>query len=79
MDWYPALALEAIGAGAAASWQLNNLGPKIVAADYRPGFLIKLLRKDLRLVTDAARDTENTATGIVVGEYAFRRCLRPRP
>ncbi len=54
----PALVLEAIGAGAAASWQLNNLGPKIVAADYRPGFLIKLLRKDLRLVTEAARESK---------------------
>jgi len=46
--------LEAIGAGAAASWQLNNLGPKIVAHDYRPGFFVKLIRKDLRLVTEAA-------------------------
>jgi len=54
----PALALEAIGAGAAASWQLNNLGPKIIAGDFRPGFLIKLLRKDLRLVTEAARETK---------------------
>jgi 2-hydroxy-3-oxopropionate reductase len=54
----PALALEAIGSGAAASWQLNNLGPRIVAGDYRPGFLIKLLRKDLRLVTEAARETK---------------------
>ena len=54
----PALALEAIGAGAAASWQLNNLGPKIIAGDFRPGFLIRLLRKDLRLVTEAARETK---------------------
>jgi 3-hydroxyisobutyrate dehydrogenase len=54
----PALALEAIGAGAAASWQLNTLGPKIIAGDFRPGFLIKLLRKDLRLVTEAARETK---------------------
>ena len=54
----PALTLEAIGAGAAASWQLNNLGPKIIAGDFRPGFLIKLLRKDLRLVTEAARETK---------------------
>jgi 3-hydroxyisobutyrate dehydrogenase len=54
----PKLALEAIGAGAAASWQLNNLGPKIIAGDYRPGFLVKLLRKDLRLVAEAARDTK---------------------
>ncbi len=54
----PALVLEAIGAGAAASWQLNNLGPKIIAGDYRPGFLIRLLRKDLRLVSEAARDSK---------------------
>jgi 2-hydroxy-3-oxopropionate reductase len=54
----PALALEAIGGGAAASWQLNNLGPKIIAGDYRPGFLIRLLRKDLRLVSEAARDSK---------------------
>jgi 3-hydroxyisobutyrate dehydrogenase-like beta-hydroxyacid dehydrogenase len=54
----PALALEAIGAGAAASWQLNNLGPKIIAHDYRPGFLVKLLRKDLRLLSETARETK---------------------
>jgi 3-hydroxyisobutyrate dehydrogenase-like beta-hydroxyacid dehydrogenase len=50
----PAKVLEAIGAGAAASWQLSNLGPKIIAQDYRPGFFVKLIRKDLRLVTEAA-------------------------
>jgi 2-hydroxy-3-oxopropionate reductase len=50
----PAKVLEAIGAGAAASWQLSNLGPKIIAHDYRPGFFIKLIRKDLRLVAEAA-------------------------
>ena len=30
--------LEAIGAGAAGSWQLANLGPKIIARDWRPAF-----------------------------------------
>jgi 3-hydroxyisobutyrate dehydrogenase len=53
----PAKVLEAIGAGAAGSWQLSNLGPKIIAQDYRPGFFVKLIRKDLRLVAQAA--TEN--------------------
>ena len=48
--------VEAIGAGAAASWQLSNLGPKIIAGDYRPGFFIKLIRKDLRLVLEAERE-----------------------
>ena len=67
----PALVVEAIGAGAAASWQLNNLGPRIIAGDYRPGFLIKLLRKDLRLVAEAARDTKTPLPGLSVVSTLF--------
>jgi len=60
----PARVLDAIGAGAAASWQLNNLGPKIIARDYRPGFFVKLIRKDLRLVTEAAARNASTLPGL---------------
>ncbi len=67
----PALALEAIGAGAAASWQLNNLGPKIIAGDYRPGFLIKLLRKDLRLIAEAARESKTPLPGLSLVSTLF--------
>jgi 3-hydroxyisobutyrate dehydrogenase-like beta-hydroxyacid dehydrogenase len=56
--------VEAIGAGAAASWQLSNLGPKIIAGDYRPGFFIKLVRKDLRLVVEAARESGLALPGL---------------
>ncbi|HEY2104244.1 MAG TPA: NAD(P)-dependent oxidoreductase [Candidatus Binataceae bacterium] len=67
----PTLALEAIGAGAAASWQLNNLGPKIIAGDYRPGFLIKLLRKDLRLLSEVARETKTPLPGLSLVSTLF--------
>jgi 3-hydroxyisobutyrate dehydrogenase len=63
--------LEAIGAGAAGSWQLANLGPKIVAGDFRPGFFIKLIRKDLRLVTDAARDVGVALPGLALMASMF--------
>jgi 3-hydroxyisobutyrate dehydrogenase-like beta-hydroxyacid dehydrogenase len=56
--------VEAIGAGAAASWQLTKLGPKIIAGDYRPGFFIKLIRKDLRLVAEAARESGLALPGL---------------
>jgi 3-hydroxyisobutyrate dehydrogenase-like beta-hydroxyacid dehydrogenase len=56
--------VEAIGAGAAASWQLTNLGPKIIAGDYRPGFFIQLIRKDLRLVVEAARESGLALPGL---------------
>jgi 3-hydroxyisobutyrate dehydrogenase len=58
--------VEAIGAGAAGSWQLSNLGPKIIAGDYRPGFFIKLIRKDLRLVVEAARDAKIALPGLAL-------------
>ena len=56
--------VDAIGAGAAGSWQLSNLGPKIIAGDYRPGFFIKLIRKDLRLVIEAARESGLALPGL---------------
>lgn len=63
--------LEAIGAGAAASWQLSNLGPKIIAHDYRPGFFIKLIRKDLRLVTEAATQNSIALPGLALMTSIF--------
>jgi len=62
----PTRVLEAIGAGAAASWQLNNLGPKMIARDNRPGFLVKLLRKDLRLVGEAAKQSGLALPGLAM-------------
>jgi 3-hydroxyisobutyrate dehydrogenase len=63
--------VEAIGAGAAGSWQLSNLGPKIIAGDYRPGFFIKLIRKDLRLVADAARESGLALPGLALMASMF--------
>lgn len=48
--------LAAISAGAAGSWQLTNLGPKIAVEDYAPGFMVKLMQKDLRLALEAGGD-----------------------
>lgn len=48
--------VEATKAGAAGSWQLSNLAPKMVDEDYAPGFMIDLQQKDLRLVLEAAEE-----------------------
>ena len=52
----PATTLSAVGGGAAASWQLQHLGPKIAAGDYTPGFRVDLALKDLRLVLELASE-----------------------
>ena len=46
--------LEAVSGGAAGSWQLSNLGPRILKRDFAPGFSIRNQQKDLRLALEAA-------------------------
>jgi 3-hydroxyisobutyrate dehydrogenase len=52
-------ALAAVEKGAAGSWMLSNRGPQILARDWRPGFMVDLQQKDLRLVMKAADDLES--------------------
>jgi 3-hydroxyisobutyrate dehydrogenase len=47
--------LEAVGAGAASSWALLNLAPRILARDFRPGFKVAHQQKDLRLALETAQ------------------------
>jgi 3-hydroxyisobutyrate dehydrogenase-like beta-hydroxyacid dehydrogenase len=46
--------VDALGVGAGSSWALQNLGPKIAAGDFAPGFMVDLLQKDLRIVCESA-------------------------
>ena len=48
--------IDAVKGGAAGSWQLSNLAPRIIERDFRPGFMIDLLIKDLNLVTGSAEE-----------------------
>ncbi len=45
---------HAIRGGAAGSWQLSNLAPRVLERDFAPGFMVKLQQKDLRLVLQEA-------------------------
>lgn len=55
--------LSAVRAGAAGSWMLDNLGPKILEGDMEPGFMVKHQQKDLRLVMEAARELKISLPG----------------
>ena len=50
----PWVMIEAVSAGAGTSWQLQNLAPRIVERDFRPGFKVAHQGKDLRLALEAA-------------------------
>jgi len=48
--------LESIGPGAAGSWSLSNLGPRIIADNFAPGFFVKHFIKDMRIALDSAQE-----------------------
>jgi len=52
--------INAVGGGAGGSWQLLNLGPKMVKNDNRPGFMVNLIQKDLRILMQSAEDSNTS-------------------
>ena len=64
--------IEVVSGGAAGSWQLANLGPKIAAGDLDPGFMIDLVLKDLSIVSDAAGKLNLPLSGTTLAESYFR-------
>ncbi len=48
--------IQAIGGGAAGSWQILNNAPKMLQKDYAPGFFIKHFLKDLNIALGVAQE-----------------------
>ncbi len=67
----PAVMIEAVSAGAAGSWQISNLGPKVVARDFAPGFKVALQQKDLRLALEAADALHVPLAGVSLVHQLF--------
>jgi 3-hydroxyisobutyrate dehydrogenase len=63
--------LEALSAGAGGSWALEKLGPRIARGDFAPGFMIRLLQKDLRIVQDAAKPLGLPLHGTALAQKYF--------
>lgn len=65
-------ALSVVQAGAAGSWALNNLAPRVLKGDYAPGFMVALQQKDLRLALDSAADMQLPLIGTGVVQQLLR-------
>lgn len=68
----PNLIVEVCGTGAAGSWALANLGPKIIESDYDPGFAIKHILKDLRLVQEIIQASGENLPGVQLADRLFK-------
>ncbi len=58
--------LDVTSAGAASSHSLKALGPKVIAGDFKPAFMVDLQQKDLRLVLEYAEQLKQPLPGVAL-------------
>ncbi len=68
----PAAMLAAVSGGAASSWALLNLAPKMLAGNDQPGFYVDYQLKDLHLAADAAHKLGVPLPAAALAENLFR-------
>ncbi len=68
----PNLIIEVCSTGAAGSWALSNLGEKVADSDFAPGFMIKHILKDLRLVQENLGDADLDLPGVEFAQKQFQ-------
>ncbi len=74
----PNLIVKICSTGAAGSWALSNLGPKMIDSDYSAGFRVKDILKDLRLIGEelAGRDS---LPGLELSQKLFKQVAKSFP
>ncbi|AXI08000.1 oxidoreductase [Oceanobacillus zhaokaii] len=60
----PERVLESISTGAAASFSLSNLGPRMLKGDYAPGFYVKHFIKDMTIALESAQEIGMATPGL---------------
>lgn len=67
----PATALEAVSGGAAGSWALSNLGPRILKDDFAAGFYVDHFVKDLGIALSEAKELKLSLPMVALAEQLY--------
>ncbi|MBC1360664.1 NAD(P)-dependent oxidoreductase [Listeria welshimeri] len=68
----PARVLESISGGAAGSWSLSNLIPRVLQDDFSPGFFIKHFIKDMGIALSEAKQMGLELPGLSLAEKMYQ-------
>ena len=63
--------LQSVGPGAAGSWSLSNLGPRIIANNFDPGFFVEHFIKDMGIVLSEASRMGLALPGIALAKQLY--------
>lgn len=69
----PKTVLQSIEHGAAASWALSVLSPRILAGDFAPGFYIKHFIKDMGIAIESAEAMNLELPGLALAKSLYER------
>lgn len=71
----PTRVIQSVGAGAAGSWSINNLGPRMLRRDFAPGFFVEHFIKDLGIALDEAARMQLCLPGLALARQLYGAVL----
>jgi 3-hydroxyisobutyrate dehydrogenase len=72
----PETVLANVGSGAAASWTLSNLLPRILRRDYAPGFMVEHFVKDMGIALEECRRMNLELPGLKLACRLYKELVR---
>jgi len=63
--------LESVGGGAAASWSLSNLGPRIMDNNFDPGFFVEHFIKDMGIALSEGKTLGLSLPGLALSHQLY--------
>ncbi|MFA1822858.1 NAD(P)-dependent oxidoreductase [Virgibacillus oceani] len=68
----PVRVLDSITTGAAGSWSLSNLAPRMIQGDYAPGFYVKHFIKDMTIALESAQEMGLSTPGLALSLELYK-------
>lgn len=68
--------LKVISTGAAGSWSLSNLAPRMLQGDFAPGFFIKHFIKDMKIAIDSAEAMNLDLPGLKLAKSLYEKLAK---
>ncbi|WP_420912412.1 NAD(P)-dependent oxidoreductase [Mesobacillus campisalis] len=69
----PENVLKTIATGAAGSWSLSNLAPRVIQGNFEPGFMIKHFIKDMNIALEEAAKMNLDLPGLALAQSLYRK------
>jgi 3-hydroxyisobutyrate dehydrogenase len=67
----PEIVLKSIESGAAGSWSLSNLAPRMLKGDFAPGFYVKHFIKDMTIALNSAEEMGLVTPGLALAKKLY--------